>query len=312
MNNTAGNGAMPGRPVLVLAARESGPSIGDGEPITGSVTSILILFAPLAHLLLRQARLPPLMTMTHDQIEVQDLIDRYLRGTLDAPTAEAFEEHYFDCDICSAKVTELEALRGAERAAVADGTLSVDAASLSAPVVPPAGTSITHAWLPLAASVTLAAGLGWMALVEMPSLRKQLVTVSADRDLLRSALDSAKAATPRTAVALEANVPMVILTSDRAAGDIPLVTLTSSATHFLVVVDGPSSPSGTAQLSISANGAAEVTTIGGLTRGTNGVWTVSLPNQSYPDAMYRLRLRDDAPNGALLGDYLMKITRVQQ
>lgn len=162
-------------------------------------------------------------------------------------------------------------------------------------------------WLLPAVSVALAAGLAWSAVVDAPALRRQIAAVSADRDLLRRALETANAATPP--VALEANVPMVILTSGRAGGDIPMVTLTNDAKHFLVVVDGPSSPSGTAQLAISANSAAAVTTIRGLTRGTNGVWTVSLPNQSYPDAIYRVRLSDDTPDGALLGDYLLKITR---
>jgi len=248
--------------------------------------------------------------MTHEQIAADDMIDRYVRGQVDVATSEAFEEHYFACDECFARVQELETMRGAVRQAVDAGVL-MDEVPAVIRRVPATRRSPIIVWS-LAASAVLAAGLGWMAFVQMPRLREQMVAVSADRDQLKGALDQAAAKTAAAATpaaAIETNIALVTLASERAVGDTPTLTVAAGAARVLVVIDGPPSPTGRGRLDISVNGGAVVTSVHALARDANGLWTVSLPAASFPDAVYRLRLRADAPTGALLGEYVLKITR---
>lgn len=255
--------------------------------------------------------------MTHDEIAADDVIDRYVRGQLDVAASNAFEEHYFECDECFARVEELEALRVAVGHAVADGTLTAEAGPVSTAApgahrTAPAGPSMVMTWLPLAASLALAAGLGWMAFVQMPQLRDQVAAISADRDQLKGALDqaAAKAAAPvAPPAAIEANVAMVTLASERGVESTPAVTIPAGAAHFFVVIDGPPSPNGRGKLDISANGGASLTSVTALVRDANGVWTVSLPAALFSNGTYRFRLSADAPGGALLGEYILKVTR---
>jgi anti-sigma factor RsiW len=245
--------------------------------------------------------------MTHEQIAADDVIDRYVRGQLDAAASNEFEEHYFACDECFAAVQELEALRSAVRHAVDDGALRDDTSGMRvAPAVPVRRPPIII-WS-LAASAVLAAGLGWMAFVQMPQLREHIAAVSADRDQLKATLDQAlaKASAP---AAVEANIAMVTLASERGVGDTPTVKIAAGAAHFLVVIDGPPSPSGRARLDVSVNGGAAVMSVSALVRDANGVWTVSLPAALFADNTYRLRLSADAPSGALLGEYVLRVRR---
>lgn len=257
------------------------------------------------------------MTMTHEQIDAADVIDRYVRGDLDAATSDAFEEHYFECDTCFARVQELESLRGAVRDAVATGALNDEAPAMAHPaaVLPgrTARSTPIMTWLPLAATLALVTGLFWRsAYVQMPALRTELSTISAERDQLKGALDAAKAApvAPVTPVAaIEANLPMVTLASERAVGDTPVVQVAADAAHFLVVIDGPPSPNGRGALAIVTGSGAPITSVRGLIRDANGVWTVNLPAASFPAGVYRFRLSADVPNGTLLGEYLLRVTK---
>src|SRR5215216_978346 len=48
--------------------------------------------------------------MNCHEVSASDLPARYLAGHLDGPELEAYEEHYFECDVC---FRELEILRTA-------------------------------------------------------------------------------------------------------------------------------------------------------------------------------------------------------
>ena len=76
--------------------------------------------------------------MTHDEIEQGDVIDSYVRGDLTPAARDAFEEHYFGCDECFAKVREIETLRGAVHAGAEAGWL---AANVPVPAPAPARRS---------------------------------------------------------------------------------------------------------------------------------------------------------------------------
>lgn len=234
------------------------------------------------------------MTMTHAEIDTQDLIDRYVRRDLDAATAEAFEQHYFACDRCFAQVQELEALR----AAVAEMD---DATPALAPVSRPFMT-----WLFMAASLALAAGLGWMVLVRVPGLQQQLDVVTADRDRLQAA--PPVIATPPDAPLATPNVALLVVSAERGA-DVPTVTLSRGAPGVLLAIDAGPSPDGRARLTIARDGGPVVLSIDDLRRTDAGVWTVSLPSARLAPGTYRLRLTSAGAGaaGVLIGEYLIRV-----
>ncbi len=61
--------------------------------------------------------------MKHEYIEEHGLVERYLQGTLDRAEREPFEAHFIDCPSCLEELEWAEDLRGAVRAAVAEGVL---------------------------------------------------------------------------------------------------------------------------------------------------------------------------------------------
>lgn len=248
-------------------------------------------------------------SLTHAEVEAGDLIDRYCAHTLDEPTSAAVEAHYFACDACFAAVQEIDALRGAIRAAAQDGTLAAEPGL--APLVAPRranSRALVMTWMPAAAAVVLAAGLGWMSLVRMPALRTELAATTADRDSLNARLKAAVPTPAAPPAAADGNVPMVALASERGAADVPAIVVSASAARFIVMIDAPASPSGRAELTIQSAAGQEVAAVHDLVRNSSGVWVVSLSTPAFPPGTYRFRLSAAAP-GALLGDYLLKVTR---
>jgi hypothetical protein len=249
-------------------------------------------------------------TMTHDEIEAAGIVDRFVAGTLDTATSDAFEEHFFGCDECFARVQSLEALRSAVRHAAVRGELSAPIQPVRRAETTTASRPSAMSWLPMAASLVLAAGLGWMALVEIPSLRGELESSRNDRDQLRAALDNVPKSPAVSAPAIEANLAMVTLSAERGITPATTVTLDPTASQFVVIIDAPASPSGNGRLEITSNSSgASVASVGGLIPGANGLWSVSLPASSFPDGTYRVRLRADSAGGGLLGEYVLTVSR---
>ncbi|HSS50030.1 MAG TPA: zf-HC2 domain-containing protein, partial [Thermoanaerobaculia bacterium] len=59
--------------------------------------------------------------MNHAEIEEQQIVDRYVRGTLPAEEVARFEEHYLSCQECLDQLDLAEAMnRGFKRAAGQD------------------------------------------------------------------------------------------------------------------------------------------------------------------------------------------------
>jgi hypothetical protein len=58
--------------------------------------------------------------MDHSYIDENNLIDRYVRGTMPSPDRAAFEEHFLDCPQCLDQIEVARSLRTAIRAAAAD------------------------------------------------------------------------------------------------------------------------------------------------------------------------------------------------
>src|SRR5258708_19912001 len=61
------------------------------------------------------------LAMDHAEIEEQQIVDRYVRGTLPAEEVARFEEHYLSCQDCLDRLDLAESMnRGFKRAAGQD------------------------------------------------------------------------------------------------------------------------------------------------------------------------------------------------
>jgi anti-sigma factor RsiW len=114
------------------------------------------------------------MQMTHSEIEQQELIERYVRHDLPRDERVAFEEHFFACDECFARVQVMEKFVAGVQNAAATGLLADAGAVATRP------QSLWSGWLnpalvaAAAAAVVLALGLAWFVFVRPPAMREQI------------------------------------------------------------------------------------------------------------------------------------------
>lgn len=233
--------------------------------------------------------------MTHEEVERDDIVDRYVRRDLDAAVSAAFEEHFFACDACFDAVRAADGLQGAVKAAAADGLLDTagDGARFSA---------TRWMWLPMAASLALAAIVSWQQLVTIPVLRKQLAAAE-------SRPGAAGSFTTAT-LELPADLPIAMLASVRGDGDVPSVTVPESAPLVVVWIEGRAAQ-GRAGASLTVLGAdgARVQTVSALRRNASGAYVTALASRRLVPGVYRLRLNDSDPSSTLIGEYALRIAR---
>jgi anti-sigma factor RsiW len=100
--------------------------------------------------------------MDHLRIEEQNLIDRYVRGTMPADERAEFEEHFVDCASCQEQIEVAKSLRLAVRGSVAETSQSSG-----------------WRWTAIAACACLgvALGAGSVFLFERQSARSELASV---------------------------------------------------------------------------------------------------------------------------------------
>src|SRR5689334_12167159 len=58
--------------------------------------------------------------MNCDRVQNENIIEKYLSGTLDPELKEAWEEHYFACPECTRQLETWQAVQGALREAAPD------------------------------------------------------------------------------------------------------------------------------------------------------------------------------------------------
>jgi len=88
--------------------------------------------------------------MEHRQIERDNLIDRYVRGTMALPERRTFEEHFLDCPECLEQLETARSLRQALRVSAAENT-SVD----DRPVVARSRWPVVWQWVAAGAAACL-------------------------------------------------------------------------------------------------------------------------------------------------------------
>lgn len=124
--------------------------------------------------------------MEHAQIEENNLIDRYVRGTLPVDLRGAFEEHFLDCPEC---LQQLELARGLREG------LRLAAAELAASAASPREVAFGARWRNLFAwrwAPAAAAACLVVALVPSVVLFRQLASVGDELHRDQAALSAAK------------------------------------------------------------------------------------------------------------------------
>ena len=237
--------------------------------------------------------------LTHDQIANQDLIEQYVRHQLSPEEAAAVEEHYFHCDACFESVRVMREFVAGVRYAARRGWLD--------PSRENAGWLFPAFGLATAAALLVTVALGWLWFVRLPDREAKLSAAVA-----QTRLDQARLAELDQRASLDRvpdpNVPVAILTADRAAGAPSQLKLEGKPRNVLLWIDAPQAPAGAVfHLVLSAGNVSK--SIGGVIRNSNGALAVAVPSSELADGDYTVRVfRDDAA-GTLFGEYRLRIAR---
>ncbi len=108
--------------------------------------------------------------MVHEEIEAQNIAERYLMGKLSADESERFEEHFVDCPQCQERLEATERLRAALKS-VSPEKMPVFRAGPAPPVRP--GGWPRAAWL-IAAALVIAAGLSAILAIQLARMGRDL------------------------------------------------------------------------------------------------------------------------------------------
>jgi hypothetical protein len=114
--------------------------------------------------------------MNHQEVESNEIIERYVLHQLGADERRAFQEHYFTCEECFEQVQVtarfIAGVQGASRSGVlAQGSLE----TVARPAIAPWFGWLKPAFLLASvAAFVLAVALGWLLLKQIPQLREEL------------------------------------------------------------------------------------------------------------------------------------------
>src|SRR5580698_9482737 len=114
--------------------------------------------------------------MQHSQIEEQNLIDRYVRGTMPAAERAEFEEHFVDCAECQEQIEVAKSLRQAVRESIAE---SAGGWIAGEPVHERRRPASGWRWVAIAACAGLLMALGTSAVLLLQRERARSVLASA-------------------------------------------------------------------------------------------------------------------------------------
>ena len=272
--------------------------------------------------------------MTHQDIDKEEMIERYVRGNLVGPEQAAFEEHFFVCDECFEKVQMTERFIAGVRLGARAGLLEG---------AQPAGLRPWPAWLKpafaavAAACLLLALTLTWLLTYRIPGLREaaarersqreqaeaesrdkaaqlseQLQGEQQQRAELEKELALAKAGSQPQAPGwvMETNVPLVTLESVREAASKEIV-IGPGARSFIVWVEVDQNARFTLyRIEIYDRESRLIQTIKGLRKNSDGGLTAILPARAFQTGKYRLKLYGGGgQQSSLVGEYFLQVQK---
>jgi len=235
--------------------------------------------------------------MTHEQIEADEVIERYVRHQLGEEERRAFEEHVLDCGACFERVQEMERFVAGVRYASQAGLAAAPARR--------------RFWLApayaFALSVLLIVSGVWIwrlhASASLLASQKQTLA----RELARSQAElTALAHQPPDLAA--GPLPLAILDATRAAGLGTEVTVPSTAREFALWIQlDAESKDGELGIRVTDGSGRIVETVEGLHKNRYGALAVELPAGKFPQGDYTVLVLGG--NGhRVLGQYLVKVS----
>ena len=245
--------------------------------------------------------------MMHSQIEKEEIVERYVQRQLPPEMQQAFEDHFFGCDECFAKLQEVERFRAGVRDAADRGLLPDESRTAVA-----AGRG---GWLRWAFAMTscstaaLVAISGWMYFRQIPGLRGERDQAASQLQLEREARSqSAQAIVP--AEAAEANVALVMLQASRAGEKPPTTVLQPGAQHLVVWIEMGPSRYRSFRIDLLTPDNRPIASLDHLERGPYGALAASLPADKLPAGDLRITLSgQDPPPASLVAEYQLRIEK---
>ena len=248
--------------------------------------------------------------MMHQDIEDQEIIERYVRNQLSPDERRAFEEHFFGCEECFAQLQIMERFITGLDDAGNRGLLDSSRATETSPV----GAWGSWMFPALAASscaaIALAIVTGWTLLSRVPKLQKQLNQASADVNAQREAIAALQRQVSFTSQA-EANVPLVMLQATRdAQASANEAVLPAEAARLVLWVELPASKYRRFHLQVETEDHHPIVTLNHLERNSYGALAVGVPAGQLQPGEFRIMLTgEEPPPASLLAEYKLRIRK---
>jgi hypothetical protein len=247
------------------------------------------------------------VSVSHQAVRDQELVDRYTRGQLATDERLAFEEHFFTCEECFRELEMTDRFVGAVRHQAARnqlGPVSVGPEEGSAPRLAPA-------WLAgMAAAVAVSTALGGFAVWELKGLRGELGRAREDdrrsREAMIQDVRGAIEAAHRPG-SVQPNLPVVALMAARSAEPPNEVRLPPAGGTFVLWIDVEDQPRGRAFKVELRSAGRTVTAAGGLVPNERGALTVGLDGRRLPAGDYRVALYAEDEPGRLRQEYALLV-----
>jgi anti-sigma factor RsiW len=248
--------------------------------------------------------------MMHQDIEGQEIIERYVRNQLSPEERRAFEEHFFGCEECFAKLQIMERFIAGLDDAGNRGLLD------SSPSTQPPPARAWSSWMFPAfaasscAAIVLAIVTGWTLFSQMPKIRKQLDQASANVRSQRQAMVALQKQISSAAQA-EPNVPLVMLQATRdAQATANEAVLPAGAGRLVLWVELPATKFRRFRLQVETEDHHPVVTLNHLERNSYGALAVGLPAEQLQPGEFRIMLSgEEPPPASLLAEYKLRIRK---
>ena len=244
--------------------------------------------------------------MLHTQIKHDEVIERYVSNRLTPAESRAFEEHFFECDECFAKVQEMEGFVAGVHDAAERGMLVGREERFAG--------SFAGSWLPWAfatstcAAIALAVALGWITLHRLPQLRADLDSTAAKVQSQQQMIARLHE-TPSRLDAPEANVPLVMLQASRGE-EASHAFVPEDAKRLVLWVDLGPTRFTSYRMEVFSDSGKLVASIENLSRGPYGAIAASLPADQLHPGVFRITLTgQNPPPVSLVSEYRLQIRR---
>ncbi len=262
--------------------------------------------------------------MTHQEIQQQEIIERYVRRQLTPDERRAFQEHYFACDECFEQVQTTARFVAAVRQASRRGLFAENAAEpvswLANLFTPAIGFA--------AAALILAATIGWLVFRQPTALRQDFAreqqpspspnqTGAPDQNTARIASPTPEQnERPRLQdqrdLLAQNSPPVVLLESSRdaSAGGNQLTLPANASSAILRVEVEPDSPFTGFQFQLFDSARRLVTTVTSGKASARGGVSVNVPAHNFQSGKYLVKCFG-LKNGQreLVGEYDLRVIK---